>query len=417
MTLSEFQRFVQEHEAWFMGHAHESYFTIDRVEKSLGVRFPASFRWLLGQYGYWRSTGVAALSVIEQMTSSRRPALPSHYVVLATPSAFFFDQFNGRATNPDDERKLGSVVLKLNETTGADDDVAVYWVRGPEEKLNGQAGAMATGRVVRFKNFAEYVASYCRYQEAHATTARVANPRGWTADIGHSYTLEEIQGNLSHLLKLLTEVIVCFEHHLTKPLRRAVSAHVSAAEAAFTPSPSTVPHPPVGKMTVEEGLFAIQQYRTYELTKSITHLVHHRDADSESLDKEEIASIGNSSRPPVAWPVIARSSSTWSVPEETRHLHHGRLYLFPVDPTKAPSPALPPMEHWVMLVKDDACQMTYLMCWLADGTHRFDRQVSQLGPCAYTKRLYRVLTSQEFYCELEDLVVMPSSYNGVKASA
>lgn len=413
MTLLEFQRFVQTHEAWFMGHAHESYFTLDRVEMTLGVRFPASFRWLLGQYGYWRATGVAALSVIEQMTLSRRPALPAHYVVLAMPSALFFDHFHGRPTHPDDERKLGSVVLKLDETTGDEDDqddVAVYWVRGPEDKLNGHSDTAGSGRVVRFDNFAAYVQAYCQFQQRHATTTRVANPRGWTADIGHCYTIEEIRGNLSLLLKLLTEVIVCYEHRLTRPARflarQSQEPGSSAGATAGTPS--------LGQLSLEEGLFAIQQYRTYELSRSATHVVRHREEDDPDapLDQPQSARF-----PPSAWPVVARSSSTWSVPEETRHLHHGRLYLFPVDPHQAPSPALPGLEHWVMLLKHPDTSSCYLLCWLLDGTHRYDRLTRWQEPSAYIRELHRLLTSQNFYCEVEDLVIVPTLDDSLKASA
>ncbi len=409
MDLVEFQRFVQEHEAWFMGHAHESYFTLDRVESTLGIRFPASFRWLLGQYGYWRATGVAALSVIEQMTLSRRPALPSHYVVLASPSAFFFDQFHGRPTNPDDERKLGSVVFKLNETTGEDDDVAVYWVRGPEEKLNGQAGSISSGRVVRYENFAEYVRAYCQYQQSRAKTSRVANPRGWTADIGHCYTYEEIRGNLSLLLKLLTEVIVCYEHRVTQPMRMVMNASMSKGQSGSGDGAAIAKS---GTLTIEESLFAIQQYRIYELTRSVTHVVRHGESQVCKQACDQLANV-----PPVAWPVVARSSSTWSVPESTKHLHQGRLYLFPVEPSKHPSSLLPAMEQWVMLVSDETTKTCYLLCWMLDGTHRFDRVARKQGPCAYTRRLHELLTSQGFVCELEDLVVMPVDFDGVKASA
>lgn len=85
MTLQGFEQFVEARSEWFRGYNPEPLSALERAEQQLEVTFPASLKWLLTHYGYWRSTGVGALPFVISTTLTCRPTFPREWVVLSRP--------------------------------------------------------------------------------------------------------------------------------------------------------------------------------------------------------------------------------------------------------------------------------------------------------------------------------------------
>ncbi len=420
MTLGEFQHFVQQHQAWFQGQTHETYLAMDRAEKILKARLPVAVRWLWGTYGYWRGTGTATLPSIVQMTLARRPTLPLPYVVLSLPPAGLFDEFqryrDPQLSSPNPEHCpppcLGMVILKTDEVYGVDADCALYWVRGPAQ----QTPPTCTKRVIRFHNFSSYVVALHAFLESKTTTSRLANPQGWTLTPGKSFTLDEIQNNLNMLIGLLTQVILSYEQRLSTHLAESKSKAMQEATDVNRPTIAMATDVDGEAGSVREELHAAQQFRHYELMRSITHAIPaSRLSDSQlsdSLHNNSGRADSQAVSPPL-WPVVARSSSTWSVPQHTNSLHAGQLVLYPVDP-ESPSHAslLPPPSSWVTLLVDESttrnCRSQhYLVCWLPPLSGASKPQPPH-DDHPLSQRLASILASQGVQCSPRDIVILPS---------
>ncbi len=85
MTLQGFEQFVEARSEWFRGYNPESLSALECAERQLEVTFPASLKWLLTHYGYWRATGVGALPFVISTTLTCRPTFPREWVVLSRP--------------------------------------------------------------------------------------------------------------------------------------------------------------------------------------------------------------------------------------------------------------------------------------------------------------------------------------------
>ncbi len=117
MTLKRFEEFVQHHAAWFRGFNPEPLRNLVRAEQHLGVTLPASLKWLLSHYGYWRATGVGGLPFVVATTLGCRPAFPASWVVLSRPACASFRGEPSRGSLPP---ASGYVVLITSAGKAAD---------------------------------------------------------------------------------------------------------------------------------------------------------------------------------------------------------------------------------------------------------------------------------------------------------
>ena len=61
MDLSHFKSFISDNVDWFQGRFRESEESVRTQEDRVGLRLPASLRWLLLTHGYWHATGIDRL--------------------------------------------------------------------------------------------------------------------------------------------------------------------------------------------------------------------------------------------------------------------------------------------------------------------------------------------------------------------
>lgn len=86
LTLEQFAAFVEREAVWFRGFNRESRSSLEQAERDLGQPLPATLKWLLSNFGYWRATGVGGLPFVVGTTSSFRPTFPDHWMILSRPT-------------------------------------------------------------------------------------------------------------------------------------------------------------------------------------------------------------------------------------------------------------------------------------------------------------------------------------------
>jgi len=85
-TLDHFAAFVEREAVWFRGYNRETCHSLEQAEQTLQLALPASLKWLLTHYGYWRATGVGGLPFVVGTTRSFRPTFPRDWVILSRPT-------------------------------------------------------------------------------------------------------------------------------------------------------------------------------------------------------------------------------------------------------------------------------------------------------------------------------------------
>lgn len=317
MNLKDFQKLVTKNADWFRGTRRESVSCLQTVEDQLGIELPASLKWLLSEFGYWRATGISSLTYCLYATLWKRPELPDSYVILAQPTATHFDHFNDRGSNNDAESKLGFIVLKTDELTEVGDDCAVYWARGPR-RMSSKSGTNSCGlpTCVKFQSFSQYVAAHLDFMKCNSRDEFVVNPIGWSEPQSEPIPLN---GDVRQ-----TEAVLQF-------LAETIATPITNAEQVAD-----------GKTIVE----TVQQLQALRRYQSMT-----------ACASKKVPSVGC-------------SSSTWHVAKPAEHLFNGQLLASPLTPDCRPIPSeLPPIETWVAVVEDcvdsvNSIRHPHLISWI-----------------------------------------------------
>lgn len=343
MEFHHFQQFVIDNAEWFTSRQREQTEHIEFVEAELGTVLPLSLKWLTTEFGYWRATGISSLQFALHATASRRPTLPNRYIVLAQPTAAHFDRWCGIAARPEEETKLGLLVLDTEQPTPAGDDCLVYWARGSRqtEMLDNNPGVHECD-LLRFDSFATYVVRNCQYLQRVVEKGYLSNPDGIAAPQIRPMTLTKSVFETDSFLQYLGETI---SYDVVPGDNKQQEVTQLRAEL----------HDPQEERSVLQVLRRAQQTRQYALKRRFTH-------------------------PSVA--TGALSSSTWNSVMRARDLAGGRLLITrsdaAADSLEEMKDALPSPEFWVAILEEEQTpNESILVSWLPS------RAIMSLPPGEY----------------------------------